>query len=332
MSQAMQFYISLIGIYAAIDFIAAWGLNLQFGVAGLLSFAFIIFQAAGAYVCAVLSLGPASAGGGFQHYIGGLALPFPLPLIGGVLAGALLSIPIGLVTLRRLRSDYQAVALLVISIVATDLVTNYVPMFNGAAGLALVPKPLFGSLRLSTISYQWVYLGFCAIICLAVFLFVQRLTYSPLGRAMRAMRDNEKAALALGKNVVKFRLMAFAIGGGLGGLSGALLVQFIGTWAPSGWLYPETFVLFAAIILGGSGNNVGVMLGVLILPVGLSEGSQFLPAFANAAATDSLQWVFIGLVMLAFMWFRPQGVVPEKKRKFRSARNWGMDEIGISDD
>jgi branched-chain amino acid transport system permease protein len=316
MSTATQYYISTLVIYFGVDLLAAMGLNLQFGITGLLSFAFIIFQAAGAYTAAVVSLGPSSGNGGFQHYVLGWNLPFPLPLVAAGVAGAALSFPIGLLTLRRLRSDYQAIALLVVSIIATTVVTNDTGLFNGAAGVALIPQPLAGTLNLSPVNYQWAFAAFTLVVCFALYVVLRRLTRAPLGRSLRALRDNEHASQALGKNVVGLRLLAFAIGGAMAGVSGGVLVEFIGAWAPSAWLYPETFVLLAAIIIGGTGNDLGVATGVLLVPVAFAEATRYLPSIGHAGLIDALQWIAIGLLFLIFLWFRPQGIFPERKRRF----------------
>jgi ABC-type branched-subunit amino acid transport system permease subunit len=199
-SVAWQFYFSTLMIYLAVDVMAVWGLNLQFGVAGISSFAFIVFQAAGAYTAAVLTLGPAQSAG-FQQYVGGANLPFPLPVLAAAVVGALLAGLVGLFGIRRLRSDYQAMVMLVISLTATYLANNETSVVNGPAGLSLVPKPLAGGLGLSLIGYQWFYVGLSAAFCVVIYWFVRRFTGSPLGRAMRAVRDNEQAAAALGKNV-----------------------------------------------------------------------------------------------------------------------------------
>src|SRR5437588_7195482 len=124
MSSGVMYYLTTVLVYAGVDIMACIALNLQFGVAGLVNFGFILFQAAGAYAAAVLSMPPESANGGFQQYVLGLRLPFPLPWLGGAAAGGLLAVPIGLVVLRRLRSDYQAIALLVISVIANTLLTH----------------------------------------------------------------------------------------------------------------------------------------------------------------------------------------------------------------
>ncbi len=317
MSPEMSFYVGTILIYVGVWLLGAWGLNLQFGTAGLLSFAFVIFQAAGAYTCAVLSLGPQTDNGGYQHYILGWAWPFPLPILGGVVAACVLAIPVGLVTLRRLRSDYQAVALLVISIIASSVATNETHLFNGAAGLSLVPKPFLDQLGGDLATWYWAYVGFVAVCCLIAYFIVHRLTNSPLGRALRAMRDNENAALALAKDITRLRLLAFVIGAGLAGFSGAIWVLFIGTWAPSAWFYPETFVFLAAILIGGSNNLLGVLVGVLLVPIAFAEATRFLPDIpGHPGLIDAFQWIAIGLLFLLFLWFRPQGIVPERKRRY----------------
>jgi branched-chain amino acid transport system permease protein len=315
-SPAVQFYATTLLVYAGVWTLGGWGLNLQFGTAGLLSFAFIVFQAAGAYTAGVLALGPQTDNGGFQQYIGGYALPFPIPLLGAIAAGALIAVPIGLVALRRLRSDYQAVSLLVISIIASNVASNEPRLFNGAAGISLVPHPLYDWLGVDLLTYQWIYVGFVLVLCLIAAFVIHRVTRSPLGRAMRAMRDNEHAAAALAKNITALRLLAFAVGGALGAASGAVLVLFIGTWAPSAWLYPETFVFLSAIIIGGSNNMLGVVIGVLLVPIGFAESTRFLPDVGHPGLIDALQWIAIGFLFLIFLWFRPQGILPERRLRY----------------
>ena len=317
MSTAYQFYISTLLIYFGVDVMACWGLNLQIGVTGIVNFAFVLFQAAGAYTAAVLTLGPPSGNGGFQQYIGGYSLPFPLPLLAAALVGALLSLLVGVIALRRLRADYLALVMLVVSQIAVNVVQNQSGLVNGPAGLSLVPQPLAAALNLSPVSYQWFYAGITLVICLLVYFVVHRFTSSPLGRTLRAIRDNERAAAACGKNVFALRMFAFAVGGAIAAVSGAVLVMFIGTWAPSAWLYPETFVLLAAVVIGGSGNNGGVVIGALLVPVAFLEATRFLPPISgHAGLIDALQWIVTSLLMLLFLWFRPRGIMPERRRRF----------------
>ncbi len=315
MSGAWQFYISTLLIYLGVDVMACWGLNLQFGYAGLVNFSFIIFQAAGAYTAAVLTLGrPTPAD--FQTYVGGAHWPFPLPFLAAAVAGALLAAGVGAIGLRRLRADYEAMVMLVVSLIATSVVTNATGLVNGANGLDLVPPPLLGVVHLGPLAYQWFYVGLTAALCLLVYLVVHRITGSPLGRSLRAMRENEPAAAALGRNVTQLRLAAFVVGGAIAGLSGAVLVQFLSAWSPGAWLYPETFVYFTAVIVGGSGNNLGAAVGALLVPVAFLEAVRFLPPFGPPGLIDAIQWIVIGLLAMVFLWFWPRGIVPERRRRF----------------
>jgi branched-chain amino acid transport system permease protein len=320
MSAATQYYIATILVYIGVNVIASWGLDLQFGVTGVLNFAFILFQAAGAYTAAMLSLGPASASGGFQHYLIGVHLPFPLPLVGAMLVGAALSALIGLITLRRLRSDYQAMVMLVISVVATVVFESVVGLANGSAGLSLIPNP---AQVLSGFSHQtqtWFFVGLCVICMLIVGAFMYALVYSPYGRVLRGVRENEAAVEAMGRSATRARLQVFVIGGALAALSGALLAEFIGAWAPSGWLYPETFVFFTAVIVGGRGSVSGVAIGAALVTVGIQQAVQYLPIGSDPTLLAALEWIITGLLTLIFLWLRPQGLLPERRRRFRRAR------------
>jgi branched-chain amino acid transport system permease protein len=315
------YYLANLLIFAGVDIIACLALNLQFGVSGVVNFSFIVFQAAGAYAAAVLSMPPDTAPDySFQIYIGGYQLPFPLPWVGGAVVGALLALPIGLVVLRRLRADYQAIALLVTSIIANTVINNARPLLNGAAGLAAVPQPLDNVVS-NPNSYQYLYIGLTAICVAIVWFIAARIVNSPYGRTLRAMRENELAAGALGKNSTALKMSIFVVGGAIAGLSGAILVGFLQVWAPSTWLYPETIILFAAVIVGGRGNNVGAIVGALLVPVGFEEVTRLLQRMNIGPPNliPALEWVCIGLLILGFLWFRPRGVVPEQRRIFPGA-------------
>jgi branched-chain amino acid transport system permease protein len=317
MSAATQYYIVTICVYVAVNMIASWGLDLQFGVTGVLNFAFIIFQAVGAYTAAILSLGPASASGGFQHYLVGLKLPFPLPIVGAMLVGAALSAVIGLITLRRLRSDYQAMVMLVVSVVATVVAESVIGLFNGSAGLSLIPNPVQALTGLSKQTQDWYFVGLCAIFVVIVGALMYALVYSPYGRLLRGVRENEAALEAMGRSATKARLQVFIIGGALGALSGALLAEFIGAWAPSGWLYPETFVFFTAVIVGGRGSVSGVAIGAALVGVGIQQAVQYMPIGSDPTVLAAMEWIITGLVTLIFLWVRPQGLLPERRRRFK---------------
>jgi branched-chain amino acid transport system permease protein len=317
----MAYYITTLLVYAGVDAIACLGLSQQFGVGGVTNFGFIIFQAAGAYAAAVLSLPAQSANGGFQSYIGGLGLPFPLPWIGAALIGGLISIPFAAVVGRRLRGDFAAVGLLVTAVMFNLLVTNYKPLVNGAAGLSLVPAPLENTFNPQSVNYQWGYGIVALVLAFLTYRFVVRMTESPYGRSLRALRDNDLVADSLGKNLAALRTSSLVIGGAIAGLSGGVLVGFISLWDPQAWGYAETVVLFAAVIIGGLGNHRGAVLGAILVPVTFEEATRYIPADANNPdLVPALQWVVIGLLIVLFLWFRPQGILPERRRVIAGER------------
>jgi branched-chain amino acid transport system ATP-binding protein/branched-chain amino acid transport system permease protein len=311
-----MYYVINLLVYGAVDAMACLGLSQQFGIAGVTNFGFIIFQAAGAYAAAILSMPPDTANGGFQSYLGGWSLPFPLPWIGAAAAGALLALPFTFLVGRRLRGDFAAVGLLVTAVLVNLLVTDYRPFLNGDAGLAIVPSPLQGEFGPTSAGYQWAYVAVAVALVGGVYWFLRRITESPYGRTLRAMRDNDRVADSIGKNLLSLRTGMLVAGGAIAGLSGGVLVGFINTWSPAAWTYAETIVLFAAVIIGGLGNHRGAVLGAVLVPLAFEEGSRFIPNSQNLPPNliPSLQWVAIGLLIVAFLWFRPQGLLPERKR------------------
>ena len=298
-------------VYLGTDLLAAWGLNLEFGVAGVVNFAYIVLVAAGAYLYAVFTLGPPAAMGGFQQYIIGARLPAAAAVALAALICGGLGCLIGVTGLKRLRADYQAMVMLVISILATTIVGADTGLFNGNAGLSLIPNPLAS---VDPARRGWYYVAVVGLVCAAGYLVLRRFTTGPLGRALRAVREDEDAAISVGKNVVGLRLAVQAVGGVYAGLSGALLAGFIGGWSPSAWEYVETLALLTAIIVGGLGNDAGVALGVVIVPVLILQGVQFLPQIESAPQlAGDLGWIILGLLTIAFVFTRPQGLIPERR-------------------
>jgi branched-chain amino acid transport system ATP-binding protein/branched-chain amino acid transport system permease protein len=310
------YYSTNLLVYAGVDAIACLGLSQQFGVGGVTNFGFIIFQAAGAYTAGVLSLPASSANGGFQQYALGWNLPFPLPWIGAAIVGGLLAIPFAAIVGKRLRGDFAAIGLLVTAVMFNLLVNNYVPLFNGAAGLSLVPSPLQSHFNPQGATYQWGYGIVALLLAFATYRFCRPITNSPFGRTQRAVRDNDLVADSLGKNLRSLRTSSLVIGGAIAGLSGGVLVGFINLWDPQAWGYAETVVLFAAVIIGGLGNHRGAILGAILVPVAFEEATRYIPPVnGNPNLVPALQWVVIGCLILLFLWFRPQGILPERRRR-----------------
>lgn len=313
-----SFYLSTLVVYFGVDLMSAWALNLQYGYAGVINFAFIVFQAAGAYVAGTVVLGSGTSTTSYQHYILGAHLPFPVPLLAAALAGAALSVVIGLFAVRRIRRDYQAAVMLIVSLILLQVVGTNVHIFNGQNGITGVPRPLETALGLSLSTYQWVYALWVLAICAVVYVVVERLCRSSWGRSLRAIRDQEDAAAALGLNGTLLRLEVFVLGGAIAGLSGGLLVEFIGAWSPGSWGYAETFVIFTALLVGGVGNNRGMMIGTLIVPIIVLELPSFLPTIGYPGLIDAFQWIVIGLAWMIFLLVRPRGLLPE--RRFHAPR------------
>ncbi|MGH3744154.1 MAG: ATP-binding cassette domain-containing protein, partial [Mycobacteriales bacterium] len=153
------------------------------------------------------------------------------------------------------------------------------------------------------------------VLAFAVYRVLTRVTESPYGRTLRAMREDDVVADSIGKNIRSLRTSMLVLGGAIAGLSGGILVGFINLWDPAAWGYAESIVLFAAVIIGGLGNHKGAMLGAVLVPVGFLEASRYLPEIGRPGLVPALQWVAVGLAIVGFLWFRPQGIIPERRRK-----------------
>ncbi len=323
----MQAFISTSLVYLGIYALSAWSLNLQYGYAGLINFGWIAFQSIGAYVAAVVALGPTSSTS-YQVYILGARLPFPLPLLAGTLAGAALALVLGVIVFtRKIRPDFQAVLLLVVAIIAAEVVTADVGLFNGANGVSSVPHPFSKALHLSYGGYQWFYVGWMAVICVIVFVGLQWVCRSSWGRSLRAVREDDVLAAYSGINVQVLRVVVFVVGGAIAGLSGALLVEYLGTWSPDAWSFVETFVVFVAVYVGGRGNNVGALLGAFLVPVVFGTMPSFLPQFGYPGLTANLEWIVIALLWLITFFIRPQGILPERRHIAKRAGESSRDRV-----
>jgi branched-chain amino acid transport system permease protein len=313
-SAAWQFYVITLLVYFGTNLIAGWSLNLQYGVAGIQNFAFILFQSIGAYVAALTSLGPASSAYG-ESYIFGATLPWPVPVLIAGIAGAALALVVGSFALRPMSRDFQAIVMIMVVIIASSVVVSVGGLLNGTNGVDGVPKPLQGVVGLGLIGYGWFYVAVTAVFCGLTYFVVHRITSSPYGRTMRAIRENKLSAEALGVNVRKETMIVFVFCGAIAAVSGALLVEFIGAWSPAAWGIFETFLFLVALTIGGVGNNAGVVLGTGIVLTGILEGVQYLPNIGSGSLTGALQLMGVGVLIVLFLWFRPQGLLPERRRR-----------------
>ena len=313
----MVYYVFTLVFFLFDYWILAMGLNIQYGETGILNFAYIGFVAIGAYFTGVFSL-PAAGHSG-QHYILGLGLPFPINLLLGGLASMAFALIVALITLRRLRTDYLAIVLISLSLVLYDFCNNFVSVFNGADGLYNVPEPFAKSLGLTVNSFIPFFAGVTAVVALLMWFVMSRITQAPMGRTFRAIRDDHVVAAALGKNVFGMQLKSMLIGSFYAGVGGGLLIQFGGSFNPTAWLPGETFVIFAVLIVGGAGSNIGMFVGALLVETLLVHLPAFLPEIpGHPGLIEYFDNAVVGIVLMVMLWFRPQGVVPARLRRTES--------------
>jgi len=283
------------------------GLNLQWGFTGLFNAGVAGFVAVGAYVSAILTT-PASA----QH-LGGFGLPIAAGWLGGTVAAAATAAIVGIITLR-LRRDYLAIATFGIAASLLAVAANAHNITGGPFGITFIPRP-FAALSDRPALYDTVYLALMAALVGVVFLGLETLLHGPWGRALKAIREDELAAAALGKDPRRFRLEAFVIGSGIMGLAGAVEAHFVGFIAPDEYLPIVTFQAWTMLIIGGSGNNRGAVLGSLVVWTLWSVSGTLthilLPEDLQVRGA-ALQIVLIGVLLAAMLVLRPRGLIGER--------------------
>ncbi len=312
MSQ-MGFYVLTMLIYAGLNGILVLGLNMQFGVTGIFNFAYILLVAVGAYATGIAALPPAVPGG--AQYVGGFGWAFPWDVLFGMAVAVLFSLGLALIVFRRIANWYLALTLSAIAWALLVLATNYVPLLNGLIGLTAVPGPWEDTLDATT--YQWVFLGIVLASLALTFVVMWRVERSPLGRALRATREDSIAVSSLGKSPIGLKTVGFLLGSAAAGLGGGLSIIYLGGWSPQSWGSGETFVLLSAVIIGGRGWAGGAFLGSIIVLEAIIEGSRFLPDIGGRSdVLPALQSVAIGVLLLAVLWWKPYGLWPEPKQRF----------------
>ncbi len=301
------------------------GLNVQWGQTGLFNVGVAGFVAIGAYTSALLTTpdAPGRFGG------------FDMPIVVGWLAAAgvtgLAALFIGAVTLR-LRADYLAITTFGVAISIQLVALNLQGLTGGPFGIAFIPRP-FASLQENALAFNVANFLLVAAVVAGVFLGLERLLRGPWGRVLRAIREDEAAAAAIGKNARIYRLQAFVLGSAIMGLAGAIQGHFIGFIAPDNYLSAMTFQVWAMLIVGGAGNNRGAILGAVVV-WGLWSGSSaaiasIFPPEQQARAA-SLQIVMIGVLLAVILVVRPRGLISERMTVSRFAE--GRDQVRAPSD
>jgi ABC-type branched-subunit amino acid transport system ATPase component/ABC-type branched-subunit amino acid transport system permease subunit len=313
LSSPLAFYIFAVLIYAAIGAVAALGFNLQFGYAGVFNMAYIVLVAVGAYGTAIANLPPSSSDP-LMHYIGGFGWAFPWDMLFGVACTLVFAAILGSFAFRRLREDYLAVTLVVIGAGFSVLVSDDVRFFNGLSGLSGIAGPWQD--QLDPGMYQLAFLGLSLVAMLGCWFLFNRLTSAPFGRVLRAVREDQDATASLARNPWRLKMAAFLLGALAAGISGSLLVMYFGAWNTAAWLPTETLILVAAIIVGGRGRHAGAIVGAFLVLGLIAQATKFIPSFTDASVLASLQSMAIGVLLFVFLWWRPQGLLPEKKDRY----------------
>ncbi|HSV41002.1 MAG TPA: branched-chain amino acid ABC transporter permease [Nocardioidaceae bacterium] len=302
----------------AIYMIVAVGLNVVIGMAGLLDLGYVGFYALGAYSVALFG-SPSSPVTewmvrkfGFEE---GWAVPFvaciPIAIALTMAAGVVLGAP----TLR-LRGDYLAIVTMGFGEIIRITARNADPITNGAAGVLGVPGPPGPGTGTNEYFNQseperWYWLALCVLIVL-IFL-ARRLENSRVGRAWLAIREDEDAAAVMGVPAFKFKLWAFAIGAALGAIAGLLFGAKQAYVEPTGFALNLSFLFVAMVVIGGSGNLFGVLLGAFLITY-LPERFRDLPILSEYI--DPVAWrpFAFGVALVLVMILRPQGLVPNRRR------------------
>ncbi len=311
----MVYFLADLLALGCINAVIVLGFNLQYGYAGILNMTYYTFVAIGAYITAVTTMGHQPAGYGTETYILQWSLPWFLGLLAGGIGSALLGLFVVTIAVRRLRSDYLAIVTVSIGFIIWVLITDDPRIFDGANGLYGVPQ-IAGTESYSGVAYTLTLMGLSIILLAAVIVVARRIFRSPYGRLLRGLREDEIVALSFGKPVVQARIFIFVLGSFIAGLAGGLLVLYIGAWSPDAFLPLETFFFLAAMIVGGSGNYIGSIVGAFLVVELLNEATRFTPSFGQPQDAGAIRGILIGVVFILVLRFRPGGLVRENSASF----------------
>jgi branched-chain amino acid transport system permease protein len=292
-------YLLDLGILVLTYVMLGWGLNIVVGLAGLLDLGYVAFYAVGAYAYALIAT------------TFGLSFWICLPLAGILAAfwGVLLGFPV-----LRLRGDYLAIVTLAFGEIIRLVLINWQSLTNGPNGISGIPRPSFFGLPFTDDEH-----GFAATFGLeydpthrVVFLFYVilalalltnwvtiRLRRLPIGRAWEALREDEIACRSLGINTTNTKLTAFAMGAMFGGFAGSFFATRQGFISPESFVFMESALILAIVVLGGMGSQIGVAIAALAMIGGFELFRQF----------EQYRMLVFGLAMVVIMIWRPRGLV-----------------------
>ena len=285
----------LIGIYV----ILSVSLNLIAGYTGLLSIAHAAFYGVGAYVAALMALKFHS--------------PFIVNILCAVVLSGLLGALVGIPSLR-IRDDYFVIATFAFQVITFSILNNWVSLTGGPMGLPGIPQPTIFGLQISShVGFLIVVGAFCAL----TLWVTGRIVRSPFGRVLKAIREDEVFAQAAGKNVAAHKVLVFVIGAGMAAIAGVMYAHYISFIDPTSFTVMESIFIISIVIIGGSGNLWGPVVGAVVLVV-LPELLRFIGLPSSVAA--NLRQIIYGGLLVAFMMWRPKGLLGEYAFHTREGR------------
>lgn len=280
-------------VYAAIFGILALSLNIEAGFTGLMNFGKVAFFAIGAYTSALLTLS---------------GLPFFFALISGVMLSGFFGFLIAIPTLK-LREDYLAIVTLAFGEIIRLFLLNEMWLTEGPMGLSGIPQPMHGLFSHYSLFYA-IFVLFFLLIC---YYLAERIVNSPFGRVLKSIREDETAAQAMGKDTFAFKTRAFFIGSCMAGLAGSLFAHYITYINPEMFLPMITFSVWTMMIVGGKANNFGVIFGAVLIQL-FERSTRFLKDIVSLPIEPyNLRIIVIGLLLILFMMYMPDGILKERK-------------------
>lgn len=282
----MTYFLHIL-VIAGIYVILAESLNLVVGFAGIPAMGHAAFSCIGAYVSALLALNF-----GVSPWLGMLA---------GAIAGGVLGLIVAYPALR-LKGDYLAIATFGAGVIVYNVANNWMGLTRGPMGLPGIPGFSLGSWTLSI----WAYLILVAVVAGVVVWACRNITRSPFGRNLTSVREDETAAIALGKDTARLKLIAFVAGAFFAGIAGSLYAHYITFIDPSSFTTMESITILLMVIFGGLGSIAGSVVGAVALVV-LPELLRFVGLPSSVAAP--LRQMIYGLLLVLLMLWRPQGIL-----------------------
>lgn len=280
--------VTFTAIYAMISL----GLNLQWGQTGLVNLGQVAFFAVGAYATAILT---------------NLGTPFPLAAAVSIALAAMLGIIVALVT-PHLREDYLAIVTLGFAELVRLILLNEKEIGNGPNGINAIPQPWHSA---STQQYGLTFAALTVVVLAVVFWFSERVRMAPLGRLLKAIREDDSVVSAIGKPVLAFKVEAFSLGAAMAGLAGSFYAVYLTFIAPEMFTATVSIYVLVAVLISQRGSNVGTLVGAAFVSL-LLEGSDFVKdyiPFGSGVQIAAARIIIMGAVLIAVVLLRYRRVV-----------------------